>query len=159
MARRGYATVAEPGRRVVVVEQRLDGDALPWKDPRRFCQKVIQTAFDDMARAPDGLVLFDRSALDALIWFDRSGTDLADTTRDKILNLDYERRVFLFPPWPEIYVGDSQRRHDLSDALAEYEALCDRLPKLEFRTVVVPKRPVVERADWLEAQLREGQST
>ena len=156
MAKRGYATVPEPGRRVVRAEQHSGGNALPWNDPKAFCRKVIGTAIDDMAHAPAGLVLFDRSALDALIWFERTGTNLENALRDKILRLGYDCRVFLFPPWPEIYVQDSERQHDLSDALAEYEALCDRLPKLGFQTVLVPKRPVVERADWLEAQLGKG---
>ncbi len=159
MSQRGYATIAEPGRRVVKAEQKAHGSALPWIDPKAFCLKVIETAFDDMARAPDGLVLFDRSALDALIWFERTGTDLDKAVRDKIFRLEYDRHVFLFPPWPEIFVQDSQRQHDLSDALAEYEGLCDRLPKLGFKTTLVPKRPVSERADWLEARLDEGSST
>src|ERR1700731_4002644 len=32
----------------------------------------------------------------------------------------YHRRVFLTPPWPEIYVTDPERRHGLEKALAEY---------------------------------------
>ncbi len=159
MARRGYATVEEPGRRVVMNEQRESGGAVPWANPEAFCRKVIQTAFDDMAGAPDGLVLFDRSALDALIWFDRTGAALESALRNRILHLGYDRRVFLFPPWPEIYEKDEQRRHDLSDALAEYEALCDRLPKLGFQTLLVPKAPIAERVDWFEAKLDEGQRT
>ncbi|NOE34741.1 MULTISPECIES: AAA family ATPase [unclassified Ruegeria] len=159
MARRGYATVIESGRRVVIAEQQVGGTALPWSNTEAFCRKVIETAFNDMTQAPDGLVLFDRSALDALIWFERTDTDLDKALKDRIVRLDYDRQIFLFPPWPEIYVKDSQRKHDLFDALAEYEGLCDRLPKLGFKTTLVPKRPVEERADWLEAQLDEGNKT
>ncbi|MEO1107644.1 MAG: AAA family ATPase [Pseudomonadota bacterium] len=159
MARRGYTTVAEPGRRVIAAEQEHSGDGLPWINPESFCRKVIQTSFDDVTKAPDGLVLFDRSALDALIWFDRTGANLESSLRDKILSLGYDHCVYLFPPWPEIYVKDEQRRHDLSDALEEYEALCDRLPTLGFQTALVPKKPVADRADWFEAQLNKGQTT
>ena len=35
----------------------------------------------------------------------------------------YHRRVFLAPPWWEIYVSDPERRHGFEDAVAEYDRL------------------------------------
>jgi predicted ATPase len=32
----------------------------------------------------------------------------------------YHRRVFLTPPWPELYVADRERRHGQAAAVAEY---------------------------------------
>lgn len=156
MAQRGYATVPEPGRRIVMTERATSGQVLPWLDMRAFCTRVIEVAIADMAAAPDGLVLFDRSALDALIWFDRTGNELDRTLRERALNLGYDRTILMFPPWPEIYQQDAERKHGLPEVLAEYEALCDRLPELGFQTVAVPRMSVSDRADWLEAQLVKG---
>jgi predicted ATPase len=38
----------------------------------------------------------------------------------------YHRRVFLAPPWPEIYETDPERRHGLDVALANIRA-CSKL--------------------------------
>jgi predicted ATPase len=37
----------------------------------------------------------------------------------------YHRRVFLAPPWPEIYVTDRERGHGLDAALSEYSHLLE----------------------------------
>ncbi|MEX0351521.1 MAG: AAA family ATPase [Paracoccaceae bacterium] len=156
MARRGYATVPEPGRRIIAQERETGGQALPWINPAAFCHRAIDMAIEDLRVATGDPVIFDRSALDAMIWFDRTGSELSQTTRQQVLNLGYDQRVYLTPPWPEIFKTDTDRKHVMVDALAEYEALCNRLPRYGFQTVLVPKLPVSERADWFEVQLKEG---
>ncbi len=153
MARRGYSTVSEPGRRVIAEERQGGGRALPWVNSEVFCRRIIGLAISDFSNAKDDLVLFDRSALDALIWFDRTGTPLETKVREQILHLGYDPCVFLFPPWPEIFEQDDDRRHNLAAAIAEYDALCDRLPDYGFVIENVPKGPVAWRADWLEERL------
>ena len=37
--------------------------------------------------------------------------------------LRYHRRVFIAPPWPEIYVNDPERRHGFDDAVLEHDRL------------------------------------
>ena len=61
----------------------------------------------------------------------------------------YHRRVFLTPPWPEIYVTDRERRHALDAALAEYSRLLEAYPSLGYEISIVPKVGVVERADFV----------
>ncbi|WP_299989034.1 AAA family ATPase [uncultured Ruegeria sp.] len=153
MARRGYSTVPEPGRRVIAEERQCDGSALPWVDPEAFCRRIIEIAVSDIRSVADDLVFFDRSALDAMIWYDRTDTPLEPSVREQILHLGYDPRVFLFPPWPEIFKQDEDRRHNWAAAIAEFEALCDRLLSYGFETTLVPKGSVAFRADWLEEQL------
>ncbi|WP_170331731.1 AAA family ATPase [Ruegeria arenilitoris] len=156
MSERGYATVSEPGRRVIALERHNNGQAFPWSDPKAFCFRVIETALADFHNAQQDQVIFDRSALDALIWFDRTGTPLAADIRRAILDVGYDRHVYLTPSWPEIFEQDQDRQHDFEQALAEYQALCDRLPEYGFVPVVVPKMAVILRANWLEEQLSKG---
>ena len=59
----------------------------------------------------------------------------------------YHRRVFLAPPWPEIYVADPERRHGLEAALGEYDRLSRELPRLGYEVVVLPKAEVAARVD------------
>ncbi|MGF6229916.1 putative ATPase [Inquilinus ginsengisoli] len=63
------------------------------------------------------------------------------------------RRVFLTPPWPEIYGTDPERRHGLDAALAEYERLLEAYPALGYEVVVLPKASVTERAEFVLATL------
>jgi predicted ATPase len=61
----------------------------------------------------------------------------------------YHRPVFLAPPWTEMYVTDSERRHGLDAAVAEYHRLLDAYPSLGYEVVILPKVGVQERADFV----------
>jgi predicted ATPase len=55
--------------------------------------------------------------------------------------------VFVTPPWPEIYVGDEDRQHDLQEAVNEYERLLVAFSSLGYDIQVLPKVGVGCRAD------------
>lgn len=59
----------------------------------------------------------------------------------------YHRRVFLTPPWPEIYVVDPERRHGFEEAVAEYDRLTVAYRSLGYETTILPQVSVAERAD------------
>ncbi|MEP6018936.1 MAG: AAA family ATPase [Paracoccaceae bacterium] len=145
---RGHATVQEPGRRIIA-----EGGPFPWADPHAFALAAIEMAREDIEHADGPVTFFDRSALDALVWFERTDTHLDPAIRRHVLSMAYDKQVIIAPPWPEIYVQDTDRRHDLTAALAEYDALCDRLPKFGFSLHSLPKDTPAKRADWVETQV------
>lgn len=67
LSQRGYATVEEPGRRIVREELLSDGRALPWVDGTAFARRAITLALAHLAEAChlDGWVFFDRGVIDA----------------------------------------------------------------------------------------------
>ena len=148
LARRGHACFPEPGR-AVVREGRHD----PATDPLGFALAVIGIARANHEASPPGLSFHDRSLLDALVWFRRSGTALPGELAGLSQTHRYFPKVFLTPPWPEIYVTDAERRHGLPEAIAEYDAILATLPELGYGPVILPKYSVAERADWMLGQL------
>ncbi len=72
----------------------------------------------------------------------------------------YDSRVFMTPPWREIYVGDAERRQGFDAAVAEYERLAEAYPLLGYRLDVLPRASVAERADFVLNRLEiSDQST
>lgn len=153
LSRRGHATVEEPGRRIVQEELARGGAALPWHDLAAFARRAIVMALADREAMRDqtGLVFFDRG------WIDAAAALEAQTGEPVVARLAaqhrYNQRVFLTPPWPEIYVNDPERRHGFEAALAEYERLESIYPALGYETVILPKVPVAERANFALARL------
>ena len=153
LARRGFATVEEPGRRIVREERATVGCALPWVDVRAFLHRAVTMSLEDRTDAAvhAGWVFFDRGLVDAASGLgaldgDDSLTRLGEAHR-------YHRIVFLTPPWPEIYVTDAERRHTLSDALVEYERSLRDYPRLGYEVVILPKIDVASRADFVLSHL------
>lgn len=157
LAKRGHAVVEEPGRRIVAEETRTGGSALPWVDAAAFARRAIAMAIEDRASAPDtgSWVFFDRGLIDAAsgleeITGEPALRSLADLHR-------YHDLVFMTPPWPEIYMTDADRRHDLAAGVAEYERLLRVYPDLGYEVDVLPKVGVSERADYLLGRLATPQ--
>lgn len=153
LAKRGHHCVEEPGRRIVAQEQASDGTALPWVDVEAFLTLAIDVSRRDLAKAGlnDGWTFFDRGLVDATSALAQvTGTPC---THYVSAELAYHPLVFLTPPWPEIYVRDTQRQHTLSQAVEEYERLLTDFPLLGYQVVVLPKISVQERADFVLQQL------
>jgi predicted ATPase len=153
---RGHVVIEEPGRRVVQAELRAGGQAVPWIDMAAFLRRVIATALQDHATAVAGSgswVFFDRSVVDA-------AAALQELTGEPLLATlgrrhRYHRRVFLAPPWPEIYRLDPERRHDMHAARAEYDRLQKAYPDLGYEVSLLPKVGVLDRADFVLGILSE----
>jgi predicted ATPase len=149
LARRGYAAIEEPGRRIVREELAQDGAALPWVDAVAFLRRAIAMALADRdsARAHQGWVFFDRGLIDAAAGFQNlTGEAVLEPLG---LAHRYHRRIFLTPPWPEIYLTDPERRHGFDFAVAEYSRLLEVYPSLGYDVLIVPKTSVAERADFV----------
>jgi predicted ATPase len=110
---------------------------------------AVETALRDreMAKTYPGWVFFDRGLIDAASALDSLG---GQPLLQRINALHpYHRRVFLAPPWPEIYVQESERRKGFEAGLAEYERLERELPALGYDVVVLPKASISIRADFV----------
>ena len=149
LGQQGHPVVPEPGRRIVAEETRRDGRALPWIDLHAFAERAIAMAVEDreVMRKTAGWVFFDRGVVDAAAALEHaSGTPvlarLGTCHR-------YHRRVFLTPPWPEIYLRDDERRHDLDAAVDEYERLLTAYQTLGYDTIILPRLGVKDRAAFI----------
>ena len=153
LQRRGHTIVEEPGRRIVVQELQGGGRTLPWVDATAFARRAIEMSLADRAAADESLswVFFDRGVIDAAAALQHlTGEPVVQTLGN---TYRYNRRVFLTPPWPEIFVTDQERRHSLAEAIAEYDRLIEVYPSLGYEVCVLPKVSVEDRADFVLAAL------
>lgn len=149
LQQRGYPVVEEPGRRIITEEICKGGQTVPWVDMTAFLHRAIEMALADHSNADSttGWTFFDRGLVDAIAGLTAiTGEPL---TMDLTQNHRYHQRVFLTPPWPEIYAQDPERRHDMEAALSEYARLVHTYPLLGYEVVQLPKTGVSQRADFV----------
>lgn len=137
----------EPGRRIVAEELDGAGRALPWVDLQAFAQRAVEMARADLleARKAEGVVFFDRGLIDAAVALEFTG----GPSVDRILGRQrpYAKRVFVAPPWPEIFRTDAARQHDLDAAEEEYERITAALDQLGYEIRHLPRVSVGARAE------------
>src|SRR3546814_19001103 len=63
----------------------------------------------------------------------------------------YQRRVFIAPPWREIFAADAERTQDFAEAHVTYEARVAVYAGLGYELVPIPLAPVSERVRFFRA--------
>lgn len=158
LARRGWAVFEEPGRLIVREQLACGGDGLPWVDAGKFAVLCIERGLAqlDEAKRTLGLAFFDRSILDAFNALEVLQLPVPARFADALAQPAYHRRVFMTPPWPEIYANDAERRHSFADAVAEFETLVPFYARHGYEVVLLPKVSPEARADFVLARLANG---
>lgn len=154
LAGRGHAVFEEPGRAIVKEQLASGGDALPWQDAGKFVRACIARALEQWDAGSDaGVCFYDRSLVDAFNGVEVLGLSVGDELANVFSARRYYGRVFMTPPWPEIYETDAERRHSLADAVVEYENLLRFYPRYGYEVVVLPKTATAERVSHVLANL------
>lgn len=158
LARRGWRVFEEPGRQVVKAQLASGGDALPWADAREFALACVALGLEQFAEAArvGGRAFFDRSVLDACNALERMKVPLTSAYADVLTRQRYHRRVFMTPPWPEIYAEDAERRHSFDAAVGEFETLPTFYERHGYEVVLLPTTTIGARADFVLAHLSGG---
>ena len=103
-----------------------------------------------------GRVLFDRSVLDALCTLDLVAP-LSDSELGVFLSkYRYNARVFILPPWKEIYVSDTERDHHFEHAQSVYRITQSWYRRCGYQLIEVPKTSVSERCEYVLQTLDNG---
>jgi predicted ATPase len=69
----------------------------------------------------------------------------------------YHEKVFMMPPWPEIFSNDAERKHSFEDAVSSYSTLLHTYERFGYRIVLVLKLEVSARADFVLNHLKGSQ--
>jgi predicted ATPase len=156
LSRLGYSTFEEAGRQIVREQHLAGGRGLPWEDADRFIEMLFDRARQQYRAATAGRApnFLDRGLVEPFAWYRRTGRPVPGEVERAVRSLRYAEPVFLAPPWPEIFVGDAERRHGFEAATAEYTALVEAFALLGYRTIELPKTSIEARADFVLAAVR-----
>jgi len=151
LARRGFGAFEEPGRQIVKEQALIGGDALPWANVAQFVEVTVSRSIHHMTSAVrnDRLSFFDRGIIDQVGGLRHMNLPVPRHLLTAAERLRYHERVFVAPPWPEIFANDSERRHSFDEAAASYDNLLQTYESFGYRAIVLPKVTVGARADFI----------
>lgn len=147
----GQMVVEETARTVIREQVAAGGRGVPWLDPELFAELTAERdigIFDRMA-AETHPVFFDRGIIDS---YGANGVTPSARIVEAVRTRRYNPRVFIAPPWREIYETDDERRQDWSEAQRTFQIISARLPRLGYEPVVLPKTSVEARAAFVLEQ-------
>jgi len=157
LARSGFAVAAEAGRAVINEQQASGGRALPSVDALAFAAAMLarDVAAYEAHRAAAGPVFFDRGIPDSVGYLRLEGLPVPPAML-RAAQVHRYARVFICPPWPDIYVTDQERRQTHEVAVRTYEAMVETYGALGYRPIEVPRTTVAERARFVLESIEGG---
>jgi predicted ATPase len=144
---RGYARSTEAGRAIIQDYMAIDGPALPWRDPNIFAELMLCWEMRSYHIAPEnvGPVFFDRGVPDVLAYLRLLGLPAPDHMRRAAEIFRYNRKLFIAPPWKEIFRQDRERMQDFEEAIRTYNSLVETYTACGYQLIEIPRLSVEER--------------
>jgi predicted ATPase len=156
--RRGFPIYEEPGRQVVKEQLYIGGDALPWGNVSEFVELTVSRSIHHIVSAAcsDRLSFFDRAIIDQVSGLEHLNLPIGSHLLAAVERFRYNEKVFMMPPWLEIFSKDDERKHSFEDALSSYTTLLRTYARFGYQIVLVPKLDVSARAGFVLNHLEEG---
>lgn len=151
LRRSSYAASVEAGRGIIQHQTAIGGRALPWTDPQLFAEMMLSWEMRsyDIAQTEAGAVFFDRGVPDVAGYLRLMGLPVPEHVRKAVDVFRYNRRVFIAPPWQEIFCQDRERKQDFDEAVRTYDALVATYTEYGYELVEIPRAPIPERVKFI----------
>lgn len=149
-----FTCYEETSRQVIREEVLLRSECLPWKNLACFGQKVLQRMEEQLilqAEQQSAVAFFDRGIPDIIAYLKFGGMPVEEIYMQVLKKYTYHSKVFLLPPWEEIYLNDPERWQTFEEAKELYAYIKSTYLSLGFNLLVLPKAPVAERVAFVLA--------
>lgn len=153
LASKGYHYIPETARQII--KERLAKGLTPRPDPRTFAQAIFDQDWKNFISNSDlsSLLFFDRSFIDSACMLFDSDAHSYERIRDIHLTNRYNEKVFITPPWKEIYRNDDERDQTFEQSIEVYERLENWYREHGYDLIVLPKYTIENRVKFILTQV------
>lgn len=155
---KGYSCYPEISREVTLEAKRQGVDQLFLTEPLLFSQMLLDgrlKQYQNALQETSSLVFIDRGVPDILAYMHFIGDDYPDHFDHSCHECRYSK-VFVLPPWEEIYESDEARYENFEQAKVIYEHLKSTYAKYGYALTEVPTGTVEDRIHYILKHLQES---
>lgn len=157
LEKKGYRTFPESARSLMRGANIGLHKAHPKKDLILFRDGILERDIDFYKQAlqePKKIAFFDRGILDILAFDTYRKTPHAHKIQELASTCIYNKKVFFFPPWEEIFVTDPEREENFAESVCASAHVKATYLKYHYELIEVPKGTVESRAEWILKQIK-----
>lgn len=147
----GFCCFEEVSRELIKEQTALRSGILPWDNLPAFAELVFHRMIEqyEASTKQEGICFFDRGIPDIFGYLENSGYTIPESYLTKLEACDFSQTVFILPPWPEIYMQDSERPQTYKDSVSLYNAIKTAYLEQGFALHEVPKTTVEKRVQFI----------
>ncbi|GGI78402.1 AAA family ATPase [Legionella impletisoli] len=151
LAQRGFLTVPEVARAIIKEQQDNGGNAFHTGDRDAFLELMLDHSLHDYRKMQQErtAVFFDRGIPDLYGYAKSFCHKEHHEVNSAVKQYRYCQTVFIFPPWEEIYIKDSERQQDFAESIQTYHALKEAYLHYRYTLVDVPCLPIEARVNFI----------
>jgi predicted ATPase len=113
----GYRVGSEFARQLITWQISEGGDILPWKDIAEFEKRVTEKRVEFLKSVDiDSIAFSDRGLPDQAAFSMYKGKEISPQLNLALKENRYAKKVFLTPPWPQIFQNDQIRTETFEEA-------------------------------------------
>lgn len=151
----GYCCYPEISREVTMEAKKQGIEQLFLEKPLLFSELLLEgrkKQYHSAKAEPHNIVFLDRGIPDVLAYMHYIG-DSYPAFFDQACREHLYTKIFILPPWEEIYVSDDERYENYEQAKLIYGHLKETYEKYGYHLIEVPKGTVEERILFILNQL------
>ena len=150
----GYSTFNEAARKIIQQQLELNTNNLPWDDIEGFSKLVLTKQIKDFKSANKDLSFYDRGIPDIIGYINHGKKTIFKSLKRNNLINRYDK-VFILPPWKDIYATDNERRESFEQAKLIYNEIKKAYILSGYNPVKVPLDSVENRKKYILNKLSE----
>ncbi|UNY97784.1 ATP-binding protein [Zhouia spongiae] len=155
LKQRGHVCFPEISRQVTLEAQKQGIEQLFLEDPLLFSKKLLEgrvSQFKEALNHPEKSVFLDRGIPDVVAYLDYANQTYPPYFTRACEQHTYDK-IFLLPPWEDIYISDNERYENFEQAVLIHDHLEAAYKRYGYHLVEVPTGTVDLRADFIEKNL------
>ncbi len=151
LAKRHYGCVPEVARAIIKNQIAINGNALHTGDRIAYTDLMLKKSVADFVdQSPrNDILFFDRGIPDLYSYLTQYCGGVTQIVADAIQHYRYNTLVFLFPPWPDIYCHDTERKQNLDESIKTYHSVKMGYDHCGYQTIDVPRLSITERVNFI----------
>lgn len=155
LEKQNYKVIPEVARPIIQHQQVIGGNALHTGDRDAFLNLMLTTSIQDYQymQHEKTAVFFDRGIPDLIGYAKAFCKKESRAVSEAVANYRYNKTVFIFPPWEEIYKNDRERQQDFTESLETYLVLKEAYLNCDYDLVEIPKTSVEKRIEFILSTL------
>ncbi len=147
LTEKGYCCYPEISREVIKNAQEQGIEQLFLEQPLLFSELLLKgrkKQYDEAINEPHPLVFLDRGLPDVLAYMHYIG-DSYPASFDEVCQQHKYTKLFILPPWEEIYISDDARYENFEQAKLIFQHLTETYKKYGYELIHVPKDTIDNR--------------
>jgi predicted ATPase len=152
---KGFCCYPEISREVTLEAKNQGIEQLFLENPLLFSELLLEgrkKQFHNAQKEPHDIVFLDRGIPDVLAYMHYIG-DSYPAFFDQACRDHIYTKIFLLPPWEDIYISDNERYENFEQAKLIYNHLTETYQKYGYDLIEVPKGTVEDRISFILNQL------